>query len=94
MIVATRRSDIIKTQEVIVVVCSTDFVEPLRSHEVRLPSQSDGMGLSRLKKDTVAVCDWVIRLPVADAWETGGLITGGLLREIYQRAGIPYIPER
>ncbi len=94
MIVATRRVDLMRTGQVVVVVCSTAFAEPLLPEEVRLPFEPDGRCVTKLRQDTVAVCDWVATLPVAEIRETGELVPADLLREIFAKAGITYVPER
>ena len=94
MIVTSRRADIIRTGEVFAVVCSTDFYEPLRAVEVRLPSDPEGRSVTRLKQETVAVCDWTTSFPVDHIRQTAGLVPTALLREICERAGILFTPER
>ena len=94
MIVATRRVDIIRSGLVFAVVCSTDFAEPLLPEEVRLPFEAEGRCVTKLRKDTVAVCDWTVTLPTDSIEETGGLVPAYLLREIFEKAGIAFTPER
>jgi hypothetical protein len=94
MIVMTRRLDIIRTGQVFAVVCSTNFEEPLEPDEVRLPFSPDGRCVTQFREETVAVCNWTQIVPVAEIKETGGLVPTSLLREICEKAGILYIPER
>ena len=94
MIVATRRVDILRTGVVVAVVCSTDFTEPLTPEEARLPFEPEGRCVTKLRRDTVAVCDWIVTLPADSIEETGGLVPSDLLREIFARAGITLAPER
>src|SRR5437764_831477 len=80
MIVATRRTDILRTGKVLAVVCSTDFKEPLIPDlEVRLPSHPEGKCSTRLREDTVAVCDWTAVFAAETIKETGGLVPIDLL---------------
>jgi mRNA-degrading endonuclease toxin of MazEF toxin-antitoxin module len=95
MIVVSRRVDILRTGQVVAVVCSTSFQEPLKADvEVRLPSDPAGHCGTRLREDTVAVCDWTVELPASAIGETGGLVPISTLREICRLAGIPLTPER
>ena len=94
MIVASRRVDIVRTGQVFAVVCSTDFAEPLEPDEVRLPSDPDGRCVTGLKQNTVAVCNWTTPFPAGQIQKTGGLVPTHLLREICEKAGIVYVPER
>lgn len=94
MVAVTRVADIRRTGQVLAVVCSTDFELPLRPKEVLLPSEPDGKSVSRLRRPTVAVCDWTVFFPAEDVNETGGFIPGALLREICRLAGITLLSER
>lgn len=94
MIVATRRVDILRTGSLFAVVCSTSFGDPLEPTEVRLPSDPDGRCITRLRQDTVAVCDWTMEFEVEGIRETGGLVPAPLLREICRLAGLTYPHER
>jgi mRNA-degrading endonuclease toxin of MazEF toxin-antitoxin module len=94
MVVTSRRADLIRTDQVFAVVCSTDFREPLEPDEVRLPSNPEGRCVTRLREDTVAVCNWTTPIPVDQIQRTGGLVPTTLLREICRKAGITYVPER
>jgi len=96
MIVATRRSDILRTGQVIAVVCSTDFGEPLDSREVLLPSGTGPRCITRLPRPTVAVRDWIAELPVGSIRDEdlAGFVPAALLREILTRAGLEFTPER
>lgn len=94
MIVASRRLDLHRTGQVNAVVCSTHFQEPLQPIEIRLPYQADGLGVTGLREDTIAVCDWTTIFPVARIQETAGLVPTHLLREICKLAGLTYTPER
>ena len=58
MIIASRRTDILRTARLVAVVCSTDFDEPLLPTEVLLPSHPEGLCRTELRHATVAVCDW------------------------------------
>ncbi len=94
MIVVSRQVDIIRTGQVFVVVCSTDFEPPVRDHEVELPHDTDRKSITGLPKPTVAVCNWTTTYSVVDIRETAGLIPAHLLREIRRKAGIDLPPER
>jgi mRNA-degrading endonuclease toxin of MazEF toxin-antitoxin module len=94
MIVATRWIDILRTGNVVAVVCSTDFTEPIMPIEVRLPFAPDGRCVTGLRRDTVAVCDWTATLPAEEIRETSGIVPTYLLREVFSKAGLTYLPER
>ncbi len=94
MLVMTRRTDLIRTGRVFAIVCSTDFTEPLLPIEVILPSQEDGLICTRLKRPTVAVCDWTTPYTVADIEETSGMVPAAILQDICRKAGIAYPAER
>src|SRR5262249_38247854 len=94
MIVTTRRADILRTGQVFAVVCSTDVQEPIGPDEVALPFDPEGHSVTRLRKETMAVCNWTTTLPVDQIRETGGLVPTSLLRAICEKAGVTYVPER
>jgi hypothetical protein len=94
MIIATRRTDIVRGLPIQAVVCSTQFADPPRVHEILLPWDQDGKCPSRLRSAAVAVCDWVVELPRDAEMEAGGFIGGQLLRDILTAAGLPHVPER
>ncbi len=96
MITISRRADINRTAKVFAVVCSTEFDPPLRQIESCVPHTSDGQGPTKLKKATVAVCDWTTTLPLdaIDPDDVGGMISAALLREICWKAQIPFVSER
>ncbi len=94
MIIATRRVDLLRNDKLIAVVCSTDFAEPLEPTEVRLPSDPERRCITKLERETVAVCDWTTEFVASEIRETGGLVPASLLREICRRAGLAYPIER
>ncbi len=93
-IVASRRTEILRTGSLIAVVCSTRFGDPLEPMEVRLPADPEGRSITRLREDTVAVCDWTTEFAASDIRETGGLVPAPLLREICRLSGLPFPSER
>ena len=95
MIIASRRTDILRTARLVAVVCSTDFDEPLLPTEVLLPSHPEGLCRTELRHATVAVCDWILQFPTPpQIKETGGLVPAELLRQICALAGLAYPAER
>ena len=94
LIIATRRVDILKGSPIVAVGCSTEFAEPLSPMEIRLPSDPEGKGVTGLKVDTVAVCDWIEVFPPGTKFETGGMVPRELQRGIFVTAGIVIPPER
>jgi hypothetical protein len=95
MIVATRRTELVRTGQFLAVVCSTDFDEanPCDS-EIELPSHPEGRCATRLRKRTVAICDWTTILDVKDVKETAGLVPSHILRDTCCQAGISFPAER
>ena len=65
---------------------STQPTDPLRAEEVRLPSNSQKQGSSRLSERCAAVCDWAVQFHSQDIEEVGGIIYGSLLLEILKKA--------
>lgn len=94
MIIMNRSVDIRRTREVIAVVCTTSFALPIEPDEVRLPFDPEGRCVTRLKQDTVAVCNWTTTYPADQIQETTGVVPGNLLREICEKAGFTYTPDR
>ena len=95
MVVASRCRDIVRDKTLFAVVCTTDFVaDDLLPREIEIPSQEDGRCLSRLRHRTVASCDWTTTLPVEDVHDTAGSVSGAMLRDICQKADIPFPHER
>lgn len=95
MIVTTPRMEIARTRKIFAVVCSTQFADPIDPElEVELPFREDGKGCTKLREQTVAVCDWTVVFDLADIKETAGLVSGHILKEICRLAQITYPSER
>ena len=94
LIIATRRVDILRGTEIAAIGCSTEFSEPLTPTEIRLPHDPEGRGVTGLKQDTVAVCDWIERFPPGTRFEAGGMVPRELQRTVFATAGILLPPER
>jgi hypothetical protein len=88
MVIVSRRLDRLKRREFLAVACSTDFDLPLLDEEVLLPSDAEARALTGLTSETVAVCDWIIRVPVDQISRMGGQVPPETLREILKKAGI------
>ncbi|MEO6810907.1 MAG: hypothetical protein ABI353_17485 [Isosphaeraceae bacterium] len=93
-IIATRRTDIQRSEPIITIGCSTRFVEPLLPKEIRIPFDPEGKGLTGLRTECVAVCDWLEQFPPRTEFETGGMVPAQLLKLIFKAAGITYTAER
>jgi mRNA-degrading endonuclease toxin of MazEF toxin-antitoxin module len=72
------------------VAVSTQPRDPLRPEEIRLPSNRQKQGSSRLPERCVAVCDWAVQFFPQQIEEVGGMIYGELLFEILEQA-LPHI---
>ncbi len=94
LIVATRRIDILKGNPIIVIACSAVFHEPLSPVEILLPFDQEGKGVTGLKADTIAVCDWIEAFPTGTKFKAGRMVPGPLLKTIFEAAGIKLPPER
>ena len=94
LIIAMRRIDYLQGRPVITIGCSTDIDEPLNDDEIRLPHDPNGNCLTQLRRPTIAVCNWIEKFPPKTRFETGGMVTGTLLHEIFRKAGITVPPER
>lgn len=94
LIIATRRVDILEGSEIAAIGCSTEFDEPLTPSEVPLPYDPEGKVVTSLRQAKVAVCNWIEEFPPGSEFETGGMVSGALLRLIFETAGIVVPPER
>ena len=94
MVVVNATKEIVRTGRVAVVVCSTEFARPLTTVEVELPSHPEGRCVSKLTRETVAVCDWSASLPCSDLDSESGVVPTAILREICQKAGFSIVSER
>ena len=94
LIIATPRTQIVRGARIVAIGCSTVIPDPLPPAAIRLPSEPEGRCVTRLKGDTVAVCDWLEEFPPGTTFETGGMVPGHLLRTIFAQAGLIVPPER
>lgn len=62
----------------LIAVGSTTFTKPIRSFEVMLPAVPAGKchPITKLREETVIVCDWIVRMPVKDILDKGGEVPG------------------
>ena len=96
MVVMTNRNDIASTGEAFVVVCSTDFADPIKPDEVLLPWQADSKCVTKLFEPTVAVCNWTDVVSVANisSQDVGGLVPTDLVKAICAKIGHPFQSDR
>ena len=93
-IIATRRVDILEGSEIAAIGCSTEFDEPLTPSEVPLPYDPEGKVVTGLRQAKVAFAIGSKSFPLDQGFETGGMVSGALLRLIFETAGIVVPPER
>ncbi len=88
MIAVSSDADIRQNKATVAVVCSTDFDKPLEPFEVQLPFSPDGRCRTKLRKPTVAVCDWTTVFRVDDIEEYGGWLEQSVVLEILAKANL------
>ena len=66
---------------------SAASVVPLPDHHIALPYQQNGLCTSKLRKPTVAICDWLAEVPnePVSRDNLGGVITPMLLAKILEK---------
>jgi hypothetical protein len=95
LIIVTRRIDYLQGRPVVAIGCSTDFPSSKPEMEIRLEYHPQRRCLTELPEATVAVCDWIETFPPRTVFDNlGGMIGGNQLKEIVERAGLVFIPER
>jgi hypothetical protein len=85
VILLTPPDQVPEGQPLIGVAVSTQPTDPLPPECVRLPSNRQKQGSSRLPERCAAVCDWAVQFFEKDIEEVGGLIYGSLLLEIVEK---------
>ena len=90
VILITPPDDVPEGQPLLGVAVSTQPTDPLRSEEVRLPSNRRKQGSTQLPERCAAVCDWAVQFYEKDIEEVGGMIYGSLLLEIVKKV-VPHI---
>ncbi|MGO9601221.1 MAG: type II toxin-antitoxin system PemK/MazF family toxin [Isosphaeraceae bacterium] len=89
MVVASEMADIQKNHRFVAVVISHTFEEPLTPHEVRIPLDPHIQHITKLGQDSVAVCNWIESIDVAEIkGDRGGRVPPHLLRAVFTAAGI------
>jgi hypothetical protein len=77
-------------QPLIGVAVSTQPKDPLPDECVRLPSNRQKQGSSRLPERCAAVCNWAVQFYPEHIEEVGGMVYGELLYEIVEKVK-PYV---
>lgn len=84
--VLTKNSEIDSEDVIVGVVCSNTSAEvyPRKETWIEIPHQRDGRTRTKLRKPTVALCEWIepFRKVDAQAAEMGGIIPPGVLLQI------------
>lgn len=84
-VILTSTRDIVPGEPLVAVALSTTFDEPLGPECVRLPWNRSGAVRTRLRKPTVAVCNWLVELDAEDIEQFGGIVPVKEMREIVQK---------
>ncbi len=84
--VLTKTDEIASEDVVVCVVCSHTSAEvyPRKDSWIEIPHHPDGRTRTRLRKSTVALCEWIEQFKKADAQaaDMGGIIPPGVLLRI------------
>jgi hypothetical protein len=66
---------------------TTDFTKPIRDVEVLLPFYPPPKRhpLTKLRKETIVVCDWIDEVKVADILQFGGFVPGKVLFQMLDK---------
>jgi hypothetical protein len=85
VILLTPPDQVPEGEPLIGVVVSTQPKDPLPDECVRLPSNRQKQGSSRLPERCTAVCNWAVQFYPEQIEEVGGMIYGELLFEIIEK---------
>lgn len=84
-ILVTPTQEFDASDEVVVVAITSTFDKPLPENRIELPWARHGHPVTGLTKPSVAVCDWLVRLPKAQIATTGHRCPAPLLRAVLER---------
>lgn len=89
MVIGTDRKTIATLGRFTVIVLSTKFSLPLRPVEIFVPIDDRTRNITKLRKECVAVCNWIEELSVAEIVEDrGGWMPPSLVEQIIKLAGM------
>jgi hypothetical protein len=77
--------DMVDADSFLAVAGSTSFPEPLPNECVLLPWHPEGKVKTKLKRKTVAVCNWMVKLGVAEVREIGGFVPPEIMKAILEK---------
>ena len=92
VIILTATDEIPSEDELVTVVCSHSAAKknPLPDHHVSIPYQRQGRTRTKLKKETVAICDWLVRIKTSTLEsvpedDIGGVVPGRVLELVAEQ---------
>ena len=84
-VIVTATDDIDVNDPLVAVAVTGTFSNPLRESQVALPFHPSGNTRTKLRRPTVAVCDWIVRIKKADILQVAGIVPPGPLTEIMEK---------
>lgn len=90
VVLLTPPADVPEGEPLVGVAVSTQPQDPLPPACVRLPSNRQKQGSSKLAEHCAAVCDWIVKFYADDIEEIRGMVYGELLDEIREKV-VPHI---
>lgn len=88
-VILTRTDELQSNEPFVVVAATTTFREPLPPSSVKLPWHPRGAVRTRLRKPTVAVCNWLITIREQDILDFGGIVPADVMMKIVTQAASP-----
>jgi len=83
-VIVTRTNEITPHGQIVVVAATGVFRRPLPENTISLPWAHGGHQTTGLKKECVAICDWLVTVNVDDIDSVGGRLPPSTLRSIIE----------
>lgn len=84
-VILTPNEEIEAGEALFVVIATSVFDEPLTEMQVKLPWHRNRHPKTGLYKPCVVLCDWLTELPKTSILDVGGVVPGGVLRDILSK---------
>lgn len=81
-VIVTPTAEIVPTETVVAVAITGTFSNPLPANRIPLPWQNGGHPVTRLYKQCVAACDWLIEFEQSAIVSVGGICPPSVLDAI------------
>ncbi|MGP1309486.1 MAG: type II toxin-antitoxin system PemK/MazF family toxin [Phycisphaerales bacterium] len=85
LVVVTPTDEIILDEPFVAAAVTTTFARPLTPESIELPWSPYGHPATRLKRECVVQCNWLVRIRASDVGEIKGYVPGRTLNKILAR---------